>query len=61
MDYAIAGAKEGVKAFLKAFKPAEILFALIIVFFWLKEVKDNSLIAYKVTNSQSRNHKWPQL
>jgi len=33
MDYAIAGAKEGVKAFLKAFKPAEILFALIIVFF----------------------------
>lgn len=36
MDYAIDGAKEGVKAFLKAFKPAAILlFAFIVVYDWL--------------------------
>jgi len=31
MDYAITGAKEGVRAFLKAAKPAAILFFAFIV------------------------------
>ena len=47
IDYATAKAAAGLNAFLaKAFNPAKLLFALIVVCAWLKEVTNISLVAY---------------
>lgn len=53
-----ATTKAGVKAFLNAVKPPWILvLAIMLVYDWLKEGINISLIAYNPDDSPDRNHK----